>query len=383
MFGRIKQRERKAAEALAAEVKAQREATLELVERYEQRTRKTVQAIEAASKAREQRDEYRRVLAAAIANERRQEIHVAGLESELKELKEGVLAEARARGAAEAAEAAARSRVAELEAELREAAACAERARGDAADRAWAEREAARAEMVQLVARTREDAATLTSEVRRVLSWLGAKPRDASGAPVEDPAAVSVHRQRGRLLAGLAAASVLTGLALAPMALLAAVDAERAAYVHLASGLSPVQLVLSVVAAFGLALFLYGKALRDLRPAEGAPASGSSPSDEAASAVESGGEPSGGEASAGPESVGPESVGSESVGSESVGSESKEEPEPSEPNGEGEVDEGGVDDVIPGPPPSTTGGTDGEGDGDSEAPAAAGDAGAEERDRLS
>ena len=380
MFGRIKQRERKAAEALAAEVKAQREATLELVERYEQRTRKTVQAIEAASKAREQRDEYRRVLAAAIANERRQEIHVAGLESELKELKEGVLAEARARGAAEAAETAARARVAELEAELREAAACAERARGDAADRAWAEREAARAEMVQLVARTREDAATLTSEVRRVLSWLGAKPRDASGAPVEDPAAVSVHRQRGRLLAGLAAASVLTGLALAPMALLAAVDAERAAYVHLASGLSPAQLVLAVVAAFGLALFLYGKALRDLRPAEGAPASGGTPSDGAASAVESGGEPSGGEASPGPESAGPESAGPESAGSESVGSESEEEPEPS---GVSEPPEGEVDDVIPGPPPSAAGRTDGEGDGDSEAPAAAGDAGAEERDRLS
>ena len=94
MFGRSKKRELKAAETLAAEVKAQREVTQELVERYEQRTKKTVQAIEAASKAREERDEYRRVLAAAIASERRQELHVAGLERELKEVKESVLAEA-------------------------------------------------------------------------------------------------------------------------------------------------------------------------------------------------------------------------------------------------------------------------------------------------
>ena len=268
MFGRIKQRERKAAEALAAEVRAQREATLELVERYEERTRKTVQAIEAASKAREQRDEYRRVLAAAIANERRQEIHVASLEAELRELKDAVLEEARARGAAEASAASALGRVTELEGELRAAAARAERDRGDAADRAWAEREAAREEVVQLVTRSQRDAADLTAEVRRALTWMGLQPQDASGAPVHDPVMDSVGRQRGRLLAGLAVGAALVGLSLTPMAVLAALGAERAAYIHLASGLSPLQLILLVLGAFGLAVLLYSRALNDLRPRE-------------------------------------------------------------------------------------------------------------------
>jgi len=268
MFGRSKKRELKAAETLAAEVKAQREVTQELVERYEQRTKKTVQAIEAASKAREERDEYRRVLAAAIASERRQELHVTGLERELKEVKESVLSEARARGAAESASGIAGARVAELEAELREAALKMEKERGDAADRAWAEREAARGEMVQLVTRGREDARALTAEVRRVLSWTGMGSRDADGNPVDDPVVNSALRQRGRVLAGVALGAVLVGVGLTPAALLAAVDAERAAYIQLASGASPWQLILCVLGSFGAAVFLYGRALRDLRSPE-------------------------------------------------------------------------------------------------------------------
>ncbi len=268
MFGRSKKRDLKAAETLAAEVKAQREVTQELVERYEQRTKKTVQAIEAASKAREERDEYRRVLAAAIASERRQELHVTGLERELKEVKESVLAEARARGAAESASESARARALELEAELREAALRLEKERGDAADRAWAEREAARGEMVQLVARSRDDARTLTAEVRRALGWMGMGSRDADGKPVEDPTVTSTVRQRGRLLGGLALGAVLVGVGLTPAALLAAVDAERAAYIQLASGASPWQLVLGALGCFGAAVFLYGRALRDLRSPE-------------------------------------------------------------------------------------------------------------------
>lgn len=265
MFGRSKKRDLRAAETLAAEVKAQREVTQELVERYEQRTKKTVQAIEAASKAREERDEYRRVLAAAIASERRQELHVTGLERELKEVKEGVLAEARARGAAESASESARARVLELEAELREAALRLEKERGDAADRAWAEREAARAEMVQLVARGRDDARTLTAEVRRALGWMGMGARDADGNPVEDPTVTSILRQRGRVLGGLALGAALVGVGLTPAAILAAVDAERAAYIQLASGASPWQLILGALGCFGAAVFLYGRALRDLR----------------------------------------------------------------------------------------------------------------------
>lgn len=280
MFGRSKKRELKAAETLAAEVRVQREVTQDLVERYEQRTKKTVQAIEAASKAREQRDEYRRVLAAAIASERRQELHVTALERELKEVKDGVVAEARARGAAEAASESARARVAQLEAELREFAGKLERQRGDAADRAWAEREAARGEMVRLIARSRDEAQTLTAEVRRVLSWMGLRSHDAKGLPVEDPAVASVLRKRARILTGLALGAFLVGVALTPTALLAAVDAERAAYIQLFSGASPWQLILGAVGCFGAAVFLYSWALRDLRApqeegtvSQGAPAS--------------------------------------------------------------------------------------------------------------
>ncbi|MDG1983392.1 MAG: hypothetical protein P8M11_02380 [Planctomycetota bacterium] len=265
MFGRSKKRELKAAETLAAEVRAQREVTQQLVERYEQRTRKTVQAIEAASKAREQRDEYRRVLAAAIASERRQELHVTALERELKDVKEGVLAEARARGAAEAASESARARTMALEAELREAATRLERERGDAADRAWAEREAARGEMVQLVARSRDEALTLTAEVRRALSWMGLGSRNAEGASVEDSAVSSTLRQRGRLLAALALMAVLVAVSLTPAAALAAVDAERAAYIQLASGASPWQLIVGALGCYGAAVVLYTRALRDLR----------------------------------------------------------------------------------------------------------------------
>ena len=291
MFGRSKKRELKAAETLAAEVKAQREVTQELVERYEQRTKKTVQAIEAASKAREERDEYRRVLAAAIASERRQELHVTGLERELKEVKGSVLGEARARGAAESASESARARVAELEAELCAAALQLEKERGDAADRAWAEREAARAEMVQLVSRSRDEARTLTAEVRRALGWMGMGPRDADGHPTEDPAVQSVLRQRGKVLAGLALGAALVGVGLTPAALLAAMDAERAAYIQLASGASPWQLILGALGCFGAAVFLYGRAIHDLRspaPREdlGAPAAAGEPAVPAPAASE-------------------------------------------------------------------------------------------------
>ncbi|MDB4538745.1 hypothetical protein N9226_01345, partial [bacterium] len=62
--------------------------------------------------------------------------------------------------------------------------------------------------------------------------------------------------------------AVLVGVGLTPAALLAAVDAERAAYIQLASGASPWQLILCVLGSFGAAVFLYGRALRDLRSPE-------------------------------------------------------------------------------------------------------------------
>ena len=75
MFGRAKQRERRTAEALVTEIAAQREATRQLVARFEEESKVATNAVKAAARAREERDEYRRVLAAAIANERRQESH--------------------------------------------------------------------------------------------------------------------------------------------------------------------------------------------------------------------------------------------------------------------------------------------------------------------
>lgn len=119
--------------------------------------------------------------------------------------------------------------------------------------------------MVQLVARSRDDARTLTAEVRRALGWMGMGARDADGNPVEDPTVTSTLRQRGRVLGGLALGAALVGVGLTPAAILAAVDAERAAYIQLASGASPWQLILGALGCFGAAVFLYGRALRDLR----------------------------------------------------------------------------------------------------------------------
>ncbi|MEM8712654.1 MAG: hypothetical protein AAGG01_17015 [Planctomycetota bacterium] len=78
MFGRRVQREREQA-AFLEELAEQRSAAKGLVERYESEVKVARSAVLAAGRAREERDEYRRVLAAAIAAERRREVEVEDL----------------------------------------------------------------------------------------------------------------------------------------------------------------------------------------------------------------------------------------------------------------------------------------------------------------
>lgn len=263
MIGRSKTRERQTAQALVTELGAQREAARELIARFEQESKVARNAVKAASLAREERDEYRRVLAAAIANERRQDAQVAELEARREELEARALDQARTTGAAEAERDGLRERLTSLERELDDRQRRHEKDLGDAADRAWSEREAARGEIVQLVTRTREEAADLAEEVRRALSALEARPV-AVAAPPSDPG-VSASRLRGRILIGLAVAAMLVGVALAPAAFFAAIDKEREAFIHLASGASTWQLIGATVICFALAVFLLGTARRDLR----------------------------------------------------------------------------------------------------------------------
>ncbi|MEM1449698.1 MAG: hypothetical protein AAF957_18780 [Planctomycetota bacterium] len=274
MFGRatkdqalIREREQsdRNTEALVSEIGAQREAQRDLLERFEEEARVATNAVKAASLAREERDEYRRVLAAAIANERRQAEQVEALETRRRELEDHALQVVRDTGKAEAERDGLRDRLTALEDQLGSQATRHEQERADAADRAWAEREAARSEVVQLVTRSREEAAVLADEVRSALKKL---EEQAEGPPPPDDPSASARRLRGRLLVALAIGAMLVGVALTPAAFLSAIDAERAAFVHLASGASPWQLIIATVLCFAAAVFLLGGARRDL----GAPA---------------------------------------------------------------------------------------------------------------
>ena len=266
MFGRNKrERERKSTEALVSEIGAQRLAQRDLLERFEQEARVATNAVKAASVAREERDDYRRVLAAAIASERNQVAHAAELEARHKELELYARESARISGAAEAARDGLRERLVAVEEQQIDQTVRYEKELADAADRAWSEREAARGEVVQLITRSREEAAVLADEVRRALKRLGDRP-PGPPLPPDDPS-VSARRLRGRLMAGLAVAAMLIGVALTPAAFLSVIDKERAAFIHLVDGgATPWQLIIATVVSFVVAVVLLGGARRDLTP---------------------------------------------------------------------------------------------------------------------
>ncbi|MEZ6016505.1 MAG: hypothetical protein R3F49_15410 [Planctomycetota bacterium] len=219
-------REQAAAAALESQKIAQHEATI------------ARRALEEAGEARLERDEYRRVLAAAIANEKKS-LEEARTAREAYDLVEGrlaaKLAEAHyARGIAD-------GRARELERSKAELMARHATDLGELRDREWAEREERRREVQRLLFELGDARAT----VRALQARLGPEP--ALGSAAHARAAAT----RRAIASALAVFCGLLALALAPAAIIAAVAPGRAAYLTLALGLGPWALVLSA-AGFGL-----------------------------------------------------------------------------------------------------------------------------------
>lgn len=270
MFGRNRTGRRAATErsleGLVDEIGKQRTATRELLARFEREADASHKAVAAAAKAREERDEYRRVLAAAIGGEHREAARVAELQRDRERL-EGVARDAAHKlGEASARHEEVSRRVRSLESELESERQDRERALADAADRAWSEREAAREEMVKLVATSRRESASIATEVRAAIREAHAEHRALVVATERGAALDRIERIRVRAALTLAVVATLIGVALLPATVLAMLDAERAAYLHLATHLTPAQLMLSTTVCLGGAVVLLSIARRSVQP---------------------------------------------------------------------------------------------------------------------
>ena len=217
-------------------------------------------AVKAVGKAREERDEYRRVLAASIATDRQREARVEALKEERLRLEGIALSEGKIASEVEGRRRELNGRVEHLELRLANELAARERVLGDAADRAWAEREAARSDMVRIIAAHRSEVSGALEAARAELAEI----RRAAPLKRQEPTLHPLRRVRAGALIGLSLVATLAALALIPPTVVSISDPERALFVHLASGLGPWQLILSVVLFCGAAVGLLSWALRDL-----------------------------------------------------------------------------------------------------------------------
>ena len=234
-----------------------------LVERFESQAGVAQRAVADASKAREERDEYRRVLAASIASEHRSQLRLEEMEQERAAAIERSREEAREAGAAGAERDVLRERLGALEKLVGEQEERHTQALSDLQDRAWTEREASRAELVKALARlgdetdrARREAAQLADDVRAAL---------VVHAEASDRELDRITDLRRRLLIGLGLGAAVLGIALTPPAILSAVDAEHAYFVHMISDATPWQLLGGAAVSFGLAVLLLTIARRDAR----------------------------------------------------------------------------------------------------------------------
>lgn len=271
--------------ARVTEIAERESVTRDLVERFESESAIARDAVKAAGRAREQRDEYRRVLAAAIAIERRSEARIQELDEERLGAHEGARDEARRAGHSTAERDELRRRVEELQAEMRSTAAAHEEALRELADRAWAEREGARAEFVKALLRSKgqadcdlhrpgTDATDSDVAGREVVSSVGGglDERITHAVSVGIHEALGAHPKgvaerisdlRRRLFVGLGVAAAALGIALTPAAVLSAIDAERAYFVHMITHTTPWHLALGALMAFGLSGLLLTFAYRE------------------------------------------------------------------------------------------------------------------------
>ncbi len=291
MFGQLRARsatKKATASALSGlharitEIAERESVTRDLVERFEAESAVARDAVKAAGRAREQRDEYRRVLAAAITNERRSEMRIEELDAERRAAHEGARDEARHAGAAAAERDALHRRVTELEAELSTRVSSHEASMQELRDRAWVEREGAREEFVKALVQSRAQAADESQLIAaRIDETLQGRVAEAVAAGIqralgEHPkgAAERIVDMRRRLLVGLGALAAVCGIALTPAAVLSAVDAERAYFVHMITNTTPWHLLFGAAAAFGLSILLFTLAYRDARSGAGDPTAG-------------------------------------------------------------------------------------------------------------
>lgn len=264
--------------ARITEIAERESVTRDLVERFESESAIARDAVKAAGRAREQRDEYRRVLAAAIANERRSEARIQEMEDERLAAHAAARDEARQAGHSAAERDQLQRRVDELEAELRSAEAAHADALREQSDRAWAEREGARDEFMKALLRSKEGAVSdldrLGREVagtvgdgldERIANAVAAGIQGALGAQPKG-AAERISDLRRRLFVVLGVAAAALGIALTPAAVLSAVDAERAYFVHMITDTTPWHLALGAFVAFVLSgmllTFAHQEALR-------------------------------------------------------------------------------------------------------------------------
>lgn len=262
MFGRTKAPSLSSIHSRISAIADREDQTASLIERFESDSRAARDAIAAAGRAREERDEYRRVLAGAIASDQRNKQRIDELDADRKDAELTVREEVRKAGATAAERDAFAERIASLEALVRTQAERHERALADTRDRAWAEREAARAEIFKLGLDARQEGEYVIAEVREALQEI-TDEREAAQAIAEAAGSKEIGSMRQRLLVGLGLAAAVLGIAVTPHAVLSAFDAEQAVFVHLASGLSPWHLIVFALSAFGLAVVLLTFAKRD------------------------------------------------------------------------------------------------------------------------
>ncbi len=275
MFGRRNQSKTAETAILRQELSAQREATQGLVERFEMQVRNVRTAVVAVGKAREERDEYRRVLAASIATDRRREAHVEALGQERLRLEAIAFDEVRTASEEGARRRELAERIERLESRLTDELAARERAIGDASDRAWSEREASREALVRLIASHRSEITVALAATRSELAALQRVQSSRQSEPTVHP----LRRVRVGALLGLSLLATLAAVALIPPTVLAIGDPEQALFVHLATGLGPWHLVSAVVLFCAAAIGLLSWALRDIERIQstGGPGPGESP----------------------------------------------------------------------------------------------------------
>jgi hypothetical protein len=219
----------------------------ELEQRVDQEVRLAQRALEETLKARQERDEYRRVLAAALANEKQALTRAEAAGTEVVSLRARLedLTESRAAAQAHAEEAEARSERQREDAEL---------AVRRAEERAWALSEEHGRAMQKVVAERAQALGRL-----RELEPL---------VPVPVPESLRAARQRARfnLAAGLVAA--LLAVVVLPGAIVSVFQNEGALHMGAITGMTPGQLVLLEAALVAVALGLGSWGLHELRLVE-------------------------------------------------------------------------------------------------------------------